>query len=121
MWARTGTVVRMTARLTSLVTVTVLLLFVLGEKPVVAVGAREAAGLMFFPLGVSIGLVIAWWRERIGSVVSIASLAGFYLVYGALLGGAPPRGPWFAVFTSPAVLFLLSSFLPRRASSWRSG
>jgi hypothetical protein len=62
---------------------------------------------------VNIGLAIAWWRERVGALVAIGSLAAFYVVYGSLIRHHFPDGPWFAIFTAPAALFLASSFLGR--------
>jgi len=51
-------------------------------------------------------MVIAWWKEGVGSVLTVASLVGFYLVYGYLLRNHI-GGWWFMVFASPGFLFLL--------------
>ncbi|HEX6623951.1 MAG TPA: hypothetical protein VF064_09575, partial [Pyrinomonadaceae bacterium] len=93
-------VLRWSARVASLVSVTFLLLFASGED-FSQVRAREWIGLSCFPLGVGIGLALAWWREGLGAVVAVSSLLAFYLVYGVLLSGRV-GGPWFVVFTSPA-------------------
>ena len=64
----------------------------------------EWFGLVFFPIGVIAGLVIAWWREGLGVSITLGSLLAFYLVYGYLLqyhiGGCA-----FVMFASPAFLF----------------
>jgi len=39
--------------------------------------AREWAGLVFFPIGVAAGLVIAFFSERLGGWLTVASVAGF--------------------------------------------
>ena len=98
-------VLRWSARVASLVAVTLLLLFAMGEE-FSQVSAREWVGLSFFPLGVAVGLAMAWWRG-LGAVVAASSLSAFYLVYGVLLSGRV-GGPWFVIFTSPAALFFAS-------------
>lgn len=99
-------VLRWAARLTSIGVVALLLQFASGED-FSKVSAREWVGLSFFPLGVIIGLAMAWWREVIGAAVTASSVSAFYVVYGALLGGRV-GGPWFVVFASPAALFFAS-------------
>jgi hypothetical protein len=99
-------VLRWSARSASVVVVMLLLLFVWGED-FSKVRAREWVGLSFFPLGVVVGLALAWRREALGAFVAASSLSAFYLVYGVLLGGRV-GGPWFLVFTSPAALFFAS-------------
>jgi hypothetical protein len=99
-------VLRWSARVASIVSVAFLLLFAAGEGFSQA-RPREWVGLSFFPLGVVVGLVMAWWREGLGAAVAAASLSAFYLVYGVLLSGRV-GGPWFVIFTSPAALFFAS-------------
>jgi hypothetical protein len=98
---------RWSARATSIASVTLLLLFMSGEDLSKA-STRELVGLSFFPLGVIIGLVVAWWREALGAAVATLSLLAFYLIYGVLLSERMPGGPWFVIFTSPAALFFAS-------------
>ena len=70
------------------------------------IAPREWFGLLFFPVGVMIGMVIAWWKEGVGSLVTVGSLVAFYIVYGYLLRNH--LGGWaFIVFASPGFLFLL--------------
>jgi hypothetical protein len=102
----TASILRWSARATSLLAVALLLFFLFGtgvSKP----APKELVGLLFFPVGVAVGLALAWWREALGVAVSVLSLAAFYVVYGALLGGRI-GGPWFIVFTTPAALFFAS-------------
>jgi hypothetical protein len=98
------------ARLTSIVSITLMAMMFVGEgfRPS-EISRNEWIGLFFFPFGVVLGMVIAWWKEGMGSIVTVGSLTGFYLVYGYLLGR--PVGPWFVVFASPGFLFLLHSLL----------
>lgn len=101
--------VRWFARATSVLSIGLLLLFIIGEgSGPRAVASREWIGLLFFPFGVVVGMLVAWKRELLGSLLSIASLVCFYIVYGFILNGRLP-GAWaFAAFTSPAFFFLLT-------------
>ena len=84
------------------------------------ISRNEWIGLAFFPLGVVLGMVIAWWKEAVGSIVSVGSLMGFYLVWGYLLRNHI-SGYWFVIFAFPAFLFLvhwlLNSVQERRVLS----
>ena len=66
--------------------------------------SAEWFGLLFFPFGVLLGLTLAWWREPLGAAMAAVSVTAFY-VYEVLLAGRLPGGPWFLIFTAPAVLF----------------
>lgn len=97
------------ARATSVLSIALLLLFLIGEgSGPRAVAIREWIGLLFFPFGVVVGMLVAWKREAPGSLLSIGSLVCFYLVYGVILTRGLPRGWAFAAFTSPAFFFLLT-------------
>jgi hypothetical protein len=90
-----------------------LALFLFGEPFNPArITLREWVGLAFFPAGVAIGMIIAWWKEGLGAAISLASLLGFYAIFGWLLGSRV-NGPWFIVFVSPAFLFLIAWLLAR--------
>ncbi len=104
---------RWLARLMSLVSVGIIAMFFLAEpfKPS-AVRPREWVGLAFFPAGVVIGLIVAWWKEAFGAAISLGSLATFYLVFGWLMA-SNIHGPWFFIFASPALLFLIAWLLSR--------
>ena len=104
---------RWLARGTSTVSIALLLLF-LNSDGWNRVTAREWIGLVFFPFGVILGMLISWRRELEGSLLSLASLGGFYLVYGVALTGRLPGGWAFLVFTAPAFL-LLASWLVEKA------
>ncbi|MFY9555594.1 MAG: hypothetical protein WAV20_14640 [Blastocatellia bacterium] len=110
-WVR---LLRWLARGMSVVSIALLVLFLFGEglNPA-AVNNREWIGLMFFPVGVIVGFAIAWKREALGSLLSIGSLVGFYVVYGLILSRRLPEGWAFIAFTTPAFLFLLSWFMRR--------
>ena len=100
-------VIELLARIGSIASITLLFLIFMGEpfRPS-GISRNEWAGLAFFPIGVVIGMVIAWWKEGVGAVVTVGSLVGFYLVYGYLLRNHI-GGWWFIVFASPGFLFLV--------------
>ncbi len=105
---------RWLARLTSLVSIGTIVLFLLAEPFNPAnVRPRDWVGLVCFPIGVMMGLMIAWWKEGLGAVISLASLLAFYTIFGWLMGSRV-GGPWFVIFTSPAFLFLVAWFLSKR-------
>jgi HSP20 family molecular chaperone IbpA len=99
-------VIELLARLGSVASITLLILIFMNEafEPS-EISRNEWIGLVFFPIGVVIGMVIAWWKEGVGSVVTVASLVGFYLVYGYVLRNHI-GGLAFVAFASPAFLFL---------------
>lgn len=105
-------IIRWTARALSLLSTFMLMLFVVGEPfPVTKLTAVEWLGLMLFPVGVVIGFAVAWWRERVGSIITIGSLAAFYLVFVFVMNERLTEGVWFLVFAFPSVLFLIASLM----------
>lgn len=105
-------VLRWTARILGITSVAVLLLFLFGgSESLSSITVNQAVGLFFFPFGLIIGLVLAWWREFIGGAVAIGSVLGFYIIYELLINHSWPRSWWFAVFAIPGALFLLYGML----------
>lgn len=103
---------RWIARLLSLGSIGFILLFVFGEgfnpsevRPV------EWLGLLFFPFGLMLGLVLGWRREMSGGIIAVGSIALFYLVYGLAINRAIFQGWWFLVLSIPGWLFLLYAVL----------
>jgi hypothetical protein len=95
------------ARTASIVSVGLMVALFIGEgfHPS-KVAAREWVGLLFFPVGVTAGMIVAWWKEGMGAAVTVGSLIAFYLVYGYLF--ASHVGGWaFVTFAGPGFLFLL--------------
>jgi hypothetical protein len=110
--------VRWLARGLSVFSAILLLLFVVGEPfPVAKLTAAEWLGLLFFPVGVTVGFAVAWWREGLGGLITTASLIAFYLVFVFVMNEGLKDGVWFVVFASPAFLFLLSWLLGRSYES----
>ena len=99
--------IKFLARLGSIASIVLLLsLFQAEALNPSEVPARQWFALIFFPIGVIVGMIIAWWKEALGVSVTVGSLLAFYFVYGYLL--RYHVGGWaFVVFASPAFLFLL--------------
>mgnify|MGYP001000150254 CR=1 FL=1 len=105
-------ILRWAARLSSLASVWTLALFILGElgspTPI------EWVALALFPFGVMGGMLFAWRRAMAGGIFALASLAAFYAL-ALITRGNIPGGPWFLIFTSPAILFVIVGAMERRA------
>jgi hypothetical protein len=105
--------VRWTARILSLFSVYMLLLFLFGEPfEITKIRAIEWVGLMLFPVGVVAGFAVGWWKEGLGGAISVGSLLVFYFLF-VFRPGDPVRGIWFFVFAFPGFLFLTSWGLSR--------
>jgi hypothetical protein len=100
-------VVELLARIGSVASITLLVLLFQGEafNPS-EIAPREWVGLFFFPIGVVVGMIVAWWKEGLGASVTLLSLLGFYFIYGYLLR-YHLAGWAFVVFASPGLLFFL--------------
>src|SRR5688500_16288475 len=99
--------IEMLARVGSIASITLLLMLFAGEGLHPSqVARRQWFGLVFFPLGVMVGMAIAWWKEGLGAAITLGSLLAFYFVYGYLMR-YHVAGWAFLVFASPAFLFLL--------------
>ncbi len=79
------------------------------------IAAREWVALLFFPVGVVVGMIVAWRNEGTGAAVTVGSHAAFYLHYGFHIG--KHIGGWaFVAFAAPGFLFLLHWLLVRQKS-----
>ena len=65
----------------------------------------EWIGPALFPIGVLIGLALAWFWEGFGGFVALACLVGFYALN--LIGsGSLPHSPYFLFIGAPSILFI---------------
>ena len=98
---------RWIARLASVFCLAIIFLFFVGEGiDFSLIGFKEYVGLLFFPLGVFVGLVLAWREEGAGGAVAVGSIFAFYLIYGWLLNGNIRQGWAFLPFLVPGILFV---------------
>lgn len=116
-------IVRFAARVSSLISFAFIVMMVIGEATMGVLGIPsswiDVLGLALFPIGILVGLTLAWWREIAGGCVGLASLAAFYLFL-TVAHGRVPAGPYFALVAVPAPLFLLAGWWTRVAGR-RSG
>jgi len=103
---------RWTARLWSIVSIGLILLFITfeGKNPTTF---EEWIGFLFFPLGISVGMIAAWRRELIGGCITIGCLMIFY-AYRLATTGILPKGLAWLAFAAPGFLFLLTWYRSRR-------
>ena len=109
------------ARVASVASIAFLALIFLGDALHPSqISSNEWAGLIFFPIGVVAGMILAWRKEALGGFVTVGSLVGFYLVYGYVLRNH--IGGWaFLVFAAPGFLFLVHWLLCRATrTDWPS-
>ena len=108
---------RWTARLLAALGLGILLLFVFGEDfDMAAISRNDLVGLLFFPVAVIAGLVLAWQEEFVGGLVTVTGVAGFYVVYGLLLNGSLRMGWWFVLFAVPGLLFMVYGIISAERS-----
>jgi len=106
--------IRWIARIWSVVSLGLLLLFFIGEGfEAVQITLQEWVLLLFFPLGIVLGMAIAWRWEGLGGGITLGSLFAFYIA-SYLLSGRLPGGPYFALFAAPGLLFLICWLRERR-------
>lgn len=103
---------RWAARLWSLATLAFVGLFFVASLLSEGFHPRGAEFLLFlcYPVGLLVGLVIAWWNELVGGVAAVTSLVGFYAIH-ALVAGGLPGGPYFLLLAFPGVLFIVAALL----------
>ncbi len=113
-WVRA---LRWTARIWSVATVSLVVAFIVGEGGPTRL--NEWLGFLFFPFGICVGMILAWWKEGLGGCVTVGSLLAFYGIHAATAGGLP-RGWAFLVFAAPGFLFLLTSLSSHRGTVTRA-
>jgi hypothetical protein len=108
------TVLRWIARSWGVASTLLLLAFAFGGGENLRFKAAEAVAFLFFPVGVIAGFGVAWRRELAGGMVTVVSLAVFYL-YMFCLRGRWPAGPYFLLFAAPGILHVASALIASRS------
>ncbi|MBL9173970.1 MAG: hypothetical protein JNL10_10590 [Verrucomicrobiales bacterium] len=101
-------VLRWMARIWGLASALLLFAFAFGGREHLRFTAGEAVAFLLFPVGVVVGFGIAWWRELSGALITMGSLALFFMVSVAL---GKPLSPYFLLFAAPGFLHLASALL----------
>jgi hypothetical protein len=104
---------RWIARVWGVASFLLLLTFMAGGREAVRPTATEAVALLFFPVGVVVGFAIAWWRDGLGGLLTVGSLAAFH-VYVFALCGRWQLGPYFLLFAAPGFLHLADAVWRKR-------
>ncbi|MGD0038418.1 MAG: hypothetical protein ABSC53_14115 [Bacteroidota bacterium] len=106
-----------TARIWSIVSIGLVLAFLVGEGfDPSKFKATELLGFLFFPVGISVGMILAWWREGIGGIITVGSLLTFYIINLATAGMLPKGWAWL-VFAAPGFLFLVCWYWSRKTKT----
>ncbi len=105
---RSITILRWVARIWSIASVGLLCAFLFGEGP-----PPLTVTAMLFPFGVMLGLILAWWFERMGGIIVVVSMVSFYAME-YFSDGIFPKGYAFILISAPSALFLCSGFLRAR-------
>ncbi len=102
--------IRWAARILGVVNIIFIILFVIGEGfDYTLITQTEWILFVFFPVGISIGMIVAWWKEGVGGSITVGSLVIFYIIH-FVSRGQFPNGLWFLVFTIPGFLFLVCRY-----------
>ena len=104
--------IRWIARIWSIASIGLVLLFIAGEGNNPA-NLMDWLTFLFFPFGICFGMVLAWWREGFGGGITIGSLIAFYLIRFVTTGSFPKGWAWLA-FAFPGFLFLLFWYRSRK-------
>jgi glucose-6-phosphate-specific signal transduction histidine kinase len=102
----------------SIITIILVVAFLVGEgfNPK-QLAPAEWIGFLFFPVGICVGLIIAWRKEGLGAIIVIASLIAFYIT-SIVTAAAFPKGWAWEVFAAPGFLFALCWYRSRKAGRW---
>ncbi len=107
-------VVRWTARITSVPVILIfLLMFLLDEGFPETVKPNEWIMLIFGPFTLIVGLILGWWKEGLGGVITLVGFLGAMVVGDFSASGAG----YFLICAAPGFLFLLSWILSK--PSWK--
>lgn len=106
------TVVRWTARISSIPIIIVFLLMFFGEGfDPTKVKPFEWVMLLFSPFGLVLGMILGWWKEGLGGAITILSYFGALLVGDFSGSGAG----YLLICASPGILFLIAWLLSKPA------
>ena len=111
------TIIRWIARIWSILSLAFLLLF-FGASIFSSIGTatfifKDVLQFVFFPIGLAIGLILAWKWEGLGGIIAIASIIAFHLQM-LVTHGKLDLGLFFELLAAPGILFILYWLLSRK-------
>ncbi len=115
----TTNVLRWIARIWSIASIGVMLGFIAfeGQNPTTS---QDWIGFLFFPLGIGVGMIVAWRKELAGGFITVGCFIVFY-AYCLATTGVFPKGVAWLAFSGPGFLFLLTWYRSRRRPPPREG
>jgi hypothetical protein len=105
-------ILRWTARLWGIASALLLVAFAFGGGENLHFTVKTAIAFLFFPVGVVAGFMVAWWSDLAGGLITVGSLAVFY-VYIFAIGGHLPTSPYFLLFAAPGFLHIAAALFRR--------
>ncbi|MBC8416020.1 MAG: hypothetical protein ISS80_02610 [Candidatus Cloacimonetes bacterium] len=111
------TIIRWIARIWSILSLAFLLLF-FGASIISSIGTatfafKDVLQFVFFPIGLTIGLILAWKWEGLGGIIAIGSIIGFHLQM-LIKHGKPDFVLFIELLTAPGILFVLYWILSQK-------
>ena len=108
-------VIRWLARLSSLASITLMfIIFNQADLHPPGLPVQDLILFICFPIGVSLGFIIAWGWERPGAIVSLLSFAVFCVLYFVFKDSVPTEAHYLAALLFPALLFLTAGIISNR-------
>ena len=105
------------ARIWSILSLVFLLLFfgasIISSGGTATFAFKDVLQFVFFPIGLTIGLIIAWKREGLGGIIAIVSIIGFHLQM-LVTHGKPDFVLFIELLAAPGILFILYWILSRK-------
>ena len=114
---RNKVTIKWIARIWSILSLAFLLLFfgaaIFSSGGTATFAFKDVFQFVFFPIGLAIGLILAWKWEGLGGIIAIASIIGFHLQM-LIKHGKPDFGLYFELLAAPGILFILYWLLSRK-------
>lgn len=106
-----GIFIKLLAKYSSLAAFLIILMISFSKGYIPQSPSMDDLGLFLcFPVGVSVGLLVAMKYEGIGGLVTVTSIVIFY-AFNSYLWGSYPKENYYLFLSSPAVLSLISCLL----------
>lgn len=114
----TVNILRWIARIWSYIVVAFIVLFVGAHffesgSGIGSMALEDAIAFTFFPIGLTVGLIIAWWKEGLGGIIATGSIIGFHLTM-LFVHGKPDFVLFIELLAVPGPLFIICWLLSRK-------
>ena len=96
---------RWTARIVGAASLLLLLLFLFGSFDWTKMSGGDVIAELIFPVGIMLGLILAWRMEFAGGALTLGSVLTFNLIYGLALEESLTHNWWYVFFAIPGALF----------------